>query len=131
MNMDTIATIEHCARSSKDGSAHFGEIVRCLVEAGVESYFADYRGEVTTYYLPDGQAHAVPTPAPGVPIADAFDVPGVQAAIRGAQTGDVMYPEFMRLSRAAEYVGYFVWLAGRHVAYYGRRGEVHKEMFPS
>jgi uncharacterized protein YbcV (DUF1398 family) len=27
-------------------------------------------------------------------------------------------------------VGYTVWIAGRHVAYVGRRGEVHVERFP-
>ena len=42
----------------------------------------------------------------------------------------VMYPEFMRLSRAAGCVGYVTWLAGRRVAYFGRRGETHVERFP-
>ena len=38
-----------------------------------------------------------------------------------------MYPEFLRLSRAA---GYVTWIAGRHVSYFGRRGETHVEHFP-
>jgi hypothetical protein len=42
-----------------------------------------------------------------------------------------MYPEFLRLSRAAGCVGYVVWLAGRHVTYFGRRGETHVEHFPA
>jgi uncharacterized protein YbcV (DUF1398 family) len=128
---DTIRqTIEHCARSSKDGTAHFPDIVAALAGAGVESYFADYRANATTYYLPDGATHAVALAPPDVPIADAFDAAGVQAAIRGAQSGRVMYPEFLRLSRAAGCVGYVTWIAGRHVAYFGRRGETHLERFP-
>ncbi len=123
-------TIEHCARSSKDGTAHFPDIVRALVDAGVESYFADYRANATTYYLPDGSTHAVALAPPDVPIAERFDTAALQHAIRGAQAGRVMYPDFMRLSRAAGCIGYVTWLAGRHVAYHGRRGETHVEHFP-
>ena len=130
MNDAIRQTIERCARSSKDGTAHFPDIVAALAGAGVESYFADYRADVTTYYLPDGSTHAVALAPPDVAIADAFDAAGVQQAIRGAQSGRVMYPEFLRLSRAAGCVGYVVWLAGRHVSYFGRRGETHVERFP-
>lgn len=129
MDDGTRETIERCARASREGTAHFPEIVRALLEAGVESYFADYRANVTTYYLPDGQMHAVALAPPPVPVAAAFDAAALQAAIRGAQAGQVMYPAFLRLSRAAGCVGYVAWLAGRHVAYYGRRGERHVERF--
>ena len=130
MNDSTRATIERCAASSKDGSAHFPDILAALAGVGVESYFADYRADVTTYYLPDGSTHGVALAPPDVDIADAFDAAALQAAIRGAQSGRVMYPEFMRLSRAAGCVGYVVWLAGRHVSYFGRRGQTHVERFP-
>ena len=130
MNEQTRTTIERAAQASKNGSAHFPEIVAMLVGVGVEAYFADYRAGRTTYYLPDGSTHAVDLPSPDVAIADGFDAGGVQQAIRGAQAGRVMYPEFLRLSRAAGCVGYVVWLAGRHVSYFGRRGETHVERFP-
>ena len=130
MNEHVRQTIERAARASKDGTAHFPEIVAMLSGVGVESYFADYRADRTTYYLPDGSTHAVELPPPDVAIADAFDAAGVQQAIRGAQAGRVMYPEFLRLSRAAGCVGYVTWLAGRHVTYFGRRGETHVERFP-
>jgi uncharacterized protein YbcV (DUF1398 family) len=126
MNDITQATIERCAQASRDGSAHFGAIVQALTEAGVEAYFADYRSNATTYYLPGGETHAVALQSPATPIAQGFDAAGVQAAIRG----EVMYPEFLELSRAAGCVGYVVWLAGRHVSYFGRKGEVHGERFP-
>ena len=130
MNDSIRQTIERCARSSKDGTAHFPDIVAALAGVGVESYFADYRADLTTYYLPDGSTHAVALAPPGVAIADAFDAAAVQQAIRGAQAGRVMYPEFLRLSRAAGCVGYVAWIAGRHVTYFGRRGETHVERFP-
>ena len=130
MNDTTRQTIERCALSSKDGSAHFPDIVAALAGVGVESYFADYRADVTTYYLPDGSTHAVALAPPDVAIPDAFDAASIQQAIRGAQSGRVMYPEFLRLSRAADCVGYVTWIAGRHVTYFGRRGETHVERFP-
>ena len=33
--------------------------MQALSEAGVEAYFADYRSNATTYYLPSGETHAV------------------------------------------------------------------------
>ena len=101
------------------------------MQVGVESYFADYRARTTTYYLPDGQAHSVALHGSDIAIANGFNAAGVQAAVRGAQQGDVEYPEFLKLTKAAGCVGYIVWIAGRHVDYFGRRGEVHVEHFPS
>ena len=124
-------TIESTAKSSKNGTAHFGEVVKALTDAGVESYCADYRARTTTYYLPDGDTHVVPLEQPDAPIAEAFDAAALHDAIRGAQRGEVMYPQFLRLSRASGCIGYTVWLAGRHVTYFGRLGEMHVEHFPN
>ena len=130
MNDRIRLTIERAAKASKDGSTHFPDIVAMLSGVGVDAYFADYRANATTYYLPDGSTHAVALAPPDVAIADGFDAGGLQQAIRGAQAGRVMYPEFLRLSRAAGCVGYFTWIAGRQVTYFGRRGETHAERFP-
>jgi len=127
----TERTIRETLAASNAGRIHFGQVVATLVEAGVESYAIDYRACRATYYLPDGDTLAVEQPPPEAPIGDAFDTAAVIAAIRGAQAGRVMYPEFKRLTQAAGCIGYTVWLAGRHVSYFGRRGEVHIEHFPS
>ena len=63
-------------------------------------------------------------------IADTFDAEAVRAAIRGAQQGVVMYPEFKHLTCLAGCAGYTVWITGRHVSYFGRKGEMHVERFP-
>lgn len=123
------AILDTC-RQSGAGRLHFGEVVQRLVQAGVESYHVDYRAGRTTYYLPDGEALACEQPLPEAPIAGPFDAAAIQAAIRGAQQGVVQYPEFKRLSQAGGCVGYTVWIAGRHVAYHGRKGETHVERFP-
>lgn len=131
MNASTRQVIEQCAKSSKEGTAHFPDIVKALVAVGVESYWVDYRADATTYYCADDSTHQVELAPPPVAIARDFNVEAVRAAIRGAQSGSVMFPEFLRLTRAAGCVGYMAWLAGRQVAYSGRLGQMHVEHFPS
>lgn len=130
MNTAIQSIIRETAQASAEGRIHFGQVISQLDAAGVESYVADYRLHRTAYYLPEGETLEIALDKPGVDIAYAFDAQAVQAAIRGAQRGEVMYPEFKRLTCEAGCIGYTVWIAGRHVTYYGRRGETHVEKFP-
>lgn len=131
MNENIRAAIQATFEASSRGSIHFGEVIGQLVPAGVESYHVDYRSGRTTYYLPDGSTADFGFERPHCVIGETFDGDALRAAILGAQQGRVMYPEFKRLSQQAGCVGYAVWIAGRHVTYFGRRGETHIERFPS
>lgn len=122
--------IDAIAHASHRGEKSFGLQVMELMQLGVESYYADYRARNTVYYPSHAAAHSVALPAPDVEIPQDFDAEALRAAIRGAQAGLVHYPEFMSRSMAAGCVGYLVWIAGRHVSYFGRKGEVHIERFP-
>lgn len=130
MNVQAENAIRDVFAASLAGRMHFGEVVETLLGLGIESYHVDYRTLRSTYYARNDETLAMDLPPRHVPIADAFDKEALQAAIRGSQQGKVMYPEFKRLSQGAGCVGYVVWLSGRHVAYFGRRGEVHIEKFP-
>ena len=130
MSESTRATIQSTFDASCQGTTHFGQVIGQLAGAGVESYHVDYRSGRATYYLPDGSTADFSFERPPHGIADAFDASGVRAAILGAQQGRVMYPEFKTLSQRAGCVAYTVWIAGRHVTYFGRRGEAHVERFP-
>jgi len=130
MNDTTRAVVQTTFEASRLGRIHFGEVVGRLVEAGVESYHVDYRSGRSTFFLPDGDTLDLDFERPAEGIADTFDGDAVRAAIRGAQQGRVMYPEFKQLTQRAGCAGYTVWLAGRHVSYLGRRGETHVERFP-
>lgn len=121
---------EDCAKRSHEGTIDFGSVVRALGEAGVESYFTDYRRGEHTYYAPGGETHAIALPLPDIAIANAFDADAVNQTVRGAQSGAVKYAEFVSRTMTAGCIGYFVWIAGRQVQYFGRRGEVHVERFP-
>lgn len=89
-----------------------------MIRAGVESYVADYRAKRLTYDLPDGDNLTLAVEMPDAEIAPAFDRAAVKAAIRSAQQGVVMYPEFKRLTM-------------QHVSYFGRRGETLIEDSPA
>jgi uncharacterized protein YbcV (DUF1398 family) len=124
------SAIEECVRASHAGTISFGTVVAKLIDLGVESYHADYRRGETTYYLPGGATHAFPLHIPEQTSAEAFQSDAVREAVGGAQRGEVKYPEFVRRTLAAGCVGYWVWIAGRHVVYHGRRGEAYVEPFP-
>ncbi|AKC87952.1 hypothetical protein [Pseudoxanthomonas suwonensis] len=122
--------IREAAAGSAEGRLHFGQVVGLMVVAGVDSYVVDYRSRRTTYYPRGAAPLDLALDVPDIPISEEFDVDALRAAIAGAQRNQVMYPQFKRLSMLAGCVGYTVWITGRHVTYYGRRGETHVEQFP-
>ncbi len=117
--------------ASDEGRIHFGQVISQLMEVHVESYSIDYRNRRASYVLNNDETLTLEIKPDDVVVSQAFDVGAIRAAILSAQQGVVMYPEFKQLSKAAGCIGYTVWIAGRHVAYYGRRGEMHIEPFPN
>lgn len=130
MTPDLQDLIERGAAASHAGTISFGDLVATLAANGVESYRADFRTRTTTYYMPAGDTFRLAMKTPPVAVAERFDDEAITQAIRGAQRGEVHYPEFVRRAMEAGCVGYAVWIAGKHVTYWGRRGESHVERFP-
>ncbi|MDZ7870582.1 MAG: DUF1398 family protein [Rheinheimera sp.] len=130
INESCRALIQQTFMASNNGTIHFGQVIGQLLSAGVEAYQVDYRAGRATYYLPSGATLDLDFARPEQGIADIFNADALRAAIRGAQQGSVMYPEFKLLSQQAGCIGYTVWITGRHVSYFGRGGEVHIERFP-
>ena len=121
--------IREAAIGSAEGRLHFGQVVGLMVVAGVESYTVDYRSRRTTYFPRNTAPLDLPLDVPDLPIPLPFDAATLRFAIAGAQRGQVMHPQFKRLSMAAGCVGYTVWIGSRHVTYYGHGGETHVERF--
>jgi uncharacterized protein YbcV (DUF1398 family) len=122
--------IHELALATQQGKLTFPEVVRGLLEVGVESYLVDFATRQKTHYLTDGTTYGVPVIlAPG-PIAAEFSSADLVAAIRGAQADTVRYPEFVKRSTAAGVIGYWAFLTGKRVIYFGRKGEQHIEEFP-
>lgn len=130
MNAEQKSVLEQCASGALDGKLIFPEILERLSGIGVERYHADYNRQEITYYLADGDSLVVATPHPFHPIALEFSATAVESAVRQSQRGEHSYLDFISKTMAAGCVGYFVQLSGRHVIYFGRKGESHVEHFP-
>ena len=122
--------IHELAIATQQGKLTFPQVVKGLLEVGVESYLVDFAAKQKTHYLTDGTTHTVPMILHPGPIASEFDSAALVAAIRGAQADTVRYPEFVKRSTAAGIIGYWAFLTGKRVIYFGRKGEQHIDEFP-
>ncbi len=122
--------IHETAVATQQGKMTFPQVVQALLEAGVESYLVDFAAAQKTHYLADGTTVTMPMILEPGPIAPEFDDGALVAAIRGAQADTVRYPDFVKRSTAAGVIGYWAFLSGRKVIYFGRKGEQHIEEFP-
>jgi uncharacterized protein YbcV (DUF1398 family) len=122
-----------CLEGAESDTMTFPQIVETLMREGFESYAIDFRRAVATYSMPDGDGVALPTHKVDVPVAPAFDVSSVQAAIKEAQqlVPGYTYIGFCRKIASAGCAGYFVSFSGRRVLYIGRTAETHVEHFPN
>lgn len=121
-----------CLDGAENNTMTFPQIVGALMAEGFESYMVDFRRGIATYYLPDGDSLELPTHMIDGPVAPAFDVTTIQAAIKEAQqlVPGYTYVGFCRKVVAAGCAGYIVSFSGRRALYFGRTAETHVECFP-
>jgi uncharacterized protein YbcV (DUF1398 family) len=119
------------ARATLTGTVPFPEIVRRLLETGVEYYHVDYVALRTTFYSATGDFVSTPLTFEQLPsVAADFDAPGLRAAILDSQRHGQAYRDFTRRAMEAGVQGYIAFLRGKRVTYWGRGGEQHTEWFP-
>jgi uncharacterized protein YbcV (DUF1398 family) len=122
--------VVECTRDSDEERVSFPEVVKKLMDAGVERYHADLLRSEKTYYLPNGESEVVANHSVGIVPPQEFSAKGVDAAVRAIQAGEIQYKAFCERVAAAGCVGYFVSIAGKRAIYYGRSGDSHVEWFP-
>lgn len=128
--MNTELIVE-AARETLAGTAPFPEIVAKLITAGVEYYHVDYVGMRKTFYGAGGDVVVTPITFEGLPpVAADFDLAELRAAIVDSQRHGQKYRDFTRRAMAAGVQGYFAFLHGTRVTYWGRGGDQHTEWFP-
>lgn len=66
MNMDVL---RHVMAGPQAGKLIFPEVVRRLLDAGVESYFCDLAARGETFYKSDGKTYSEKMTLPSAPIA--------------------------------------------------------------
>jgi len=119
------------ARKTLAGSISFPEVVGQLLPAGVEYYQVDYVGMKKTFYSADGDMITTPINYEGLPpVAPEFSMEGLRADILDSQRNGQHYRDFTRRAMEAGVQGYFAFLRGKRVTYFGRRGDQHTEWFP-
>jgi uncharacterized protein YbcV (DUF1398 family) len=128
--MMNIRVMHEVTIETQEGRMTFPQVVGKLLDAGVESYLVDFAAGRKTYYLASGETYMDEMILKLDPVAEKFSGEGIVAAIRGAQADTVRYPEFVKRATAAGVIGYWAFLAGKKVIYFGRRGEMHVEEFP-
>lgn len=128
--MNTNIIIE-TSRKTLAGTISFPEVVGQLLTAGVEYYHVDYVGLKKTFYSADGDMVVTPINYEGLPpVAADFDVAALCADILDSQRNNQPYRDFTRRAMEAGTQGYFAFLRGKRVTYFGRQGDQHTEWFP-
>jgi uncharacterized protein YbcV (DUF1398 family) len=131
MTPEQAKVIQDCAQGALSGELTFPAIVGKLAGIGVERYHADYGRQEITYYLPDGDSLVVAAPHADHATAIEFSASAIEAAVRQSQRNEHTYLDFVRKTKAAGCVGYFVQITGCRAIYFGRNGESHVEHFPT
>ena len=123
--------ITETARKTLAGEMSFPEVVGQLLAAGVEYYQVDYVGMKKTFYSTDGDVVVTPINYEGLPpVAPNFSTEGIRADILDSQKNGQKYHDFTRRAMEAGVQGYFAFLRGKRVTYFGRQGDQHTEWFP-
>ena len=128
--MNTQIIKDACEKSFTENMP-FPEVIQRLVEAGVESYYADLNRLQKIYYAPNGEAFVAPLKTQSLgAVAGQFDAPAVQRALQDIREKKIGYAEFLRRIVAAGTLFYTVHIHGRRALYVGRLGDFHVEHFP-
>lgn len=129
MNTEIIHETVHRTHA---GTISFPDVVRSLLAAGVDYYHVDYVAARQTCYAAQGDV-TVTTPMPfeELPaVATDFNAAALKANIHDSQRHGQSYRNFTRRAMAAGVQGYFAFLRGQRVTYFGRQGDQHTEWFP-
>jgi uncharacterized protein YbcV (DUF1398 family) len=128
MNADHVREL---GRATLSGSLPFPEIVRKLIDEGVDYYHVDYAALQMSFYSALGGVALFPLSLENLPaIAAVFDPPALMAAIRDSQNNGQKFRDFASRAVQAGVAGYFAFLSGQRVTYFGRHGDHLVEWFP-
>lgn len=119
------------AEATRTGSLPFPEIVKNLLAAGVEYYHVDYASKSFSFYSASGGVVHAPISFDDLPpIERDFNPEALRAAILDSQKNGQKFRAFCQRAVKAGVQGYFAFLRGQRVTYFGRQGDQHTEWFP-
>jgi uncharacterized protein YbcV (DUF1398 family) len=135
-NQETLAVLHECSERSVAGNITFPEVVRKLIDVGIEQYHADLYRREKTYYAANGDSHVEsesgldPKIFNAGAVAAELNSAGVKEALRRIQHKEVDYQQFLRDILAAGVANYWVYIAGKRAIYVARNGDEYVEWFP-
>jgi uncharacterized protein YbcV (DUF1398 family) len=129
MNARIKQIVHEISKASDEERISFPDVVKTLMEVGVERYLTDLVAASRTFYMPKGEIEVVRCHETSAP-AQEFSAEGVEKALRAIQHGEIGYREFCERIAAAGCAGYIVSLSGRRALYYGRSNDFYVEWFP-
>ncbi|HRE79435.1 MAG TPA: DUF1398 family protein [Opitutaceae bacterium] len=128
--MDTKIIVEISQRTLA-GTISFPDVVKGLLSAGVEYYHVDYVQRRKTFYSGASDVAVAPIEFEGLPaVAADFDVAGLKANILDSQRNGQKFRDFSIRALSNGVQGYYAFLRGQRVTYFGRNGDHHTEWFP-
>jgi uncharacterized protein YbcV (DUF1398 family) len=123
--------IAEVARKTLDGTISFPEVVSQLLATGVEHYHVDFVAMRKTFYSADGDVVVTPINYEGLPsVAEEFSAEKLRDNILDSQRNGQKFRDFARRAAQAGVQGYYAFLRGKRVTYFGRQGDQHTEWFP-
>ena len=123
--------IDQKLREGFDGKGSFPEAVQMMRDAHIERYHVDFVRLEATYYAKDGSSYQTKMPTDRTyRISDVFCEESLINTLRTIQRGEITYPEFIEGATKAGAVSYTVYITGRQVPYFGKKGETYVEHFP-
>jgi uncharacterized protein YbcV (DUF1398 family) len=123
--------IRNAAQATLDGTLPFPQIVAQLLDTGVEYYHVDYVGRCKRFYDADGACVLTSIGYEGLPpVAPELNVEALVLNIRDSQERHQHYRDFTIRAMQAGVQGYYAFLRGKRVTYFGRSGDHHTEWFP-
>lgn len=125
------SSLQRLATATCTGSMPFPEIVGRLMQEGVDHYQVDYLLLQFRFYSVHGGVVLAPLVFEGLPpVAEAFDLAALKAAILDSQTNDQKFRDFSCRAMKAGVQSYSVFLRGKRAMYVGHQGDHHVEWFP-
>lgn len=125
------ALIQQVSDATLAGTMSFPEVVGNLLKAGVDFYYVDYLQQQKTFYSTANDSVTTAIHYQDLPtVPPQLDKATLKTIILDSQVNHQTYERFTRRAMQVGTIGYFAFLTGRRVVYWGRDGESHTEFFP-
>ncbi|MDR0483666.1 MAG: DUF1398 domain-containing protein [Alphaproteobacteria bacterium] len=126
-----IVVIKSVQKAFINHTLSFPEGIGKLITAGVQWQYVDFIQMLTTSYSADNNYFVSEIAFnEKVFVADTFNAEAIKQAIKLSQEQNLPFFDFYKTSVNAGCIGYHIFIAGKKVVYYGRKGESHTEFFP-